>query len=178
MIQTIAKRIVVMCLLLISSAAFAQSSMPSTEEINELVSKADEKVTAMEGAIKTAKPLMDRIDPAATKKDLEAASVAHLTIKAIKSKQADAYLLVSLLSILDDLDSDAATTSVELLANQSASLANGERPDPRIMGVLSLLSNARIGCRDISELVLHVTLRYVENEEMLLSKLLSTKGKK
>lgn len=57
-------------LLLFSLPAFGQSkpndalsSMPSKEEISELLSKANEKTIAFEQAVKAAKPFLDRIDP-------------------------------------------------------------------------------------------------------------------
>ena len=53
-----------------------QPSMPSKEEVSELVTKADEKVSGFEEAVKNAKPHLDRINPKLTTNYMDAASTA------------------------------------------------------------------------------------------------------
>ena len=149
-----------------------QGAMPSKQEILELVGKADEKVSGFEEAIKNAKPYLDKINPEFSKSYLEAASEAHALIRAIQKSGESAYILVSLLATLDDLSLDAAKAGINLLRTDEAHVAKGAGADVGALTAVVLLGNASTACNDISELIMHATLRYVDVEERALGKLL------
>jgi hypothetical protein len=70
------QRETLLAVLLLGAMACGQASpsMPSREEITELVNKANEKTIAYENAVKSAKPHLDKINPQFVKDYLEAAS--------------------------------------------------------------------------------------------------------
>ena len=149
-----------------------QGSMPSTEEVSELVAKADEKVSSFEEAVKNAKPYLDKIEPKFTTNYLGGASTAHTIIRNLQKNGPSAYGLVSLLATLDDLSLDASAASVQLLRTDEEHVTNGKRPDVGSLSSVILLGNAGTACNDIAELVMHATLRFVDVEEKILDKLL------
>jgi hypothetical protein len=148
-----------------------QTSMPSTEEISELISKADEKVSSFEEAVKNAKPYLDKINPKLVTNYLDGAFAAHSIIQSMKKNGPSAYGLVSLLATLDDLALDAVSGSAQLLRTDEENVANGKQPDVGPLSSVVLLNTASTACNDISELILHATLRYVRAEEQALVKL-------
>jgi len=163
--------------LLLSVIAYGQAapSMPSQEEISELVGKANEKTVAYEEAVKNAKPYLDKINPKFAENYLDAASTAHTLIETVQKKGPSAYGLVSLLATLDDMSLNAATGSVQLLRTDEEHVANGGKPNVGPLTAVILLGNASTACNDISELIMHATLRFVDAEEQLLGKLLDSK---
>ena len=142
-------------------------SMPSRSEIFELIDKADQKISDFEGALKTAKPALDAIDAKLSKNYLDGASTAHFMIQSIHKNGPSAYALVGLLATMDDLSLDAANASVKLLAIRG-------QQDNVASWVVSL-STSGAACNDISELIMHATLRFVQAEEAILGKLLDKK---
>lgn len=173
---------VLLVLLLLSLPGFTQtksaddfSSMPSKEEISELLSKANEKTTAFEEAVKRAKPYLDRIDAKLAANYLDGASTAHLLIESTQKNGASAYRLVGILATLDDLSRNASNGSVELLRTDEEHVAKGNRPDIGVLSSVILLNTAGTGCYDISELLMHATMRFVNVEEQALAKLLDSK---
>ena len=56
----------------------ARASIPSKEEISELLSKADEKISSFEQSMKSEKPTLDAIDSSLTSKGLDAASTVSV----------------------------------------------------------------------------------------------------
>jgi hypothetical protein len=160
------------------SAAFAQdkpidqTKMPSKEEISELVTKADEKVSSFEDAVKHAKPYLDKINPKFAPNYLDGASTAHTIIQKLQKNGPSAYGLVSLLATLDDLDLDGSTASVQLLRTDEEQVTRGKQPDVGSLRSVILLSNSSTACNDIAELIMHATLRFVDVEEQILGKLL------
>lgn len=66
-----------------------QGSMPSKEEVSELVAKADEKVSSFEEAVKHARPYLDKINPKFATNYLDGASTAHTIIHNLKKKSFD-----------------------------------------------------------------------------------------
>ena len=146
-----------------------QPAMPSKEEISDLLKKADEKVSGFEKAVKNAKPYLDKIDPKFATTYLDASSDAHTIIAGMQTNGISAYGLVSLLATLDDLSLNAANASVQLLL--------AAKSTPADAGALSAtipLASASTACNDISELIMHATLRYVHVEEELLGKLMAS----
>lgn len=169
------KTLLAVLLLGVISSAQTAPSMPSHEEISELVSKANEKTVAYEEAVKNAKPYLDKIDPKFAQNFLDAASTAHTLIEAIQKNGASAYSLVSLLATLDDMSLNAATGSIQLLRTDEEHVAKGGAANVGALSAVILLNNASTACNDISELIMHATLRFVDTEEQLLGKLLDSK---
>jgi hypothetical protein len=149
--------------------ALAQVNLPSEEEVSPLVTKADEKVSAFEEAMKSAKPWLDEMAPKLpTNYGLNAASAAHTIIQGIQTNGASASSLVALLATLDDVSLDAATASVQLLETDEVNISKGKRPDLRVLAAVVRLTNSGNACNDMAELILHVTLRYVTAEEAII----------
>ena len=94
---------------------------------------------------------------------------ARQIITALKYKGESAYGLIGLLSTLDDLSLDASHASTQILLYGARSIsARGTFPDSVTGGVVAL-STAGNDCYDISELIMHATLRLVAVEEAALS---------
>jgi hypothetical protein len=154
-----------------------QISMPSNAEIGELLSKADQKVAGFEEAVKLAKPHLDKINPRLSSNYLDASLTAHKLIETTQKNGTSAYRLVSLLATLDDLSLNAANASVLLLKGDEERLAKGKQPDVASLSSVIALSSAETAVNDISELLMHATLRFVEAEEQVLDKPLDEKNK-
>jgi hypothetical protein len=152
-----------------------QVSMPSKEELSELLNKADEKISSFEEAVRNAEPSLDKVNSKLVAKDLDAASSAHALIVAMQKNGASAYGLVGLLATLDDLSLDAAIDSIQLLRVDEEKVAKGKQPDVGALSSVILLNGAATACNDIAELIMHATLRYVSVEEQALGKLLDSK---
>jgi hypothetical protein len=148
----------------------ATPTMPSAEEINDLLSKASEYVAVYETTFKNAKPTLDR-SPAPgffeTSKDLS--SNANSIIATIKKNGMSAYALVFLVKILDNMSLNAGRASTVAVFVQF----QGDTPDLKHRAALDMqdISQAGKNCYDISELLLRPTLRYVAVEEDLLQTL-------
>jgi hypothetical protein len=120
-----------------------QGSMPSKEEVSELVAKADEKVSSFEEAVKNAKPHLDKINPKLVTNYLDGASTAHTIIRNLQNNGPSAYGLVSLLATLDDLSLDASTASVQLLRIDEEHVATGKQPDIGSLSSVILLGKCQ-----------------------------------
>ncbi len=157
-------------LLVFSAIAFGQTgtNMPSKDEIFELLNKANEKISGFEDALKIVKPDLDKADPKLATNYLAAAATAHLLIRGLKNNGPSGYGLVSLMATMDDLSLDAATAGVQLLI-QVAARAQGPVNADAFSPVV-LLMTSKNECNDISELIMHATLRYIHAEEDLLEK--------
>jgi hypothetical protein len=148
-------------------------SMPSSAEIGELLSKADQKVTGFEVAVKLAKPHLDEINLRLSSNYLDTASTAHMLIQSTQKNGASAYRLVGLLATLDDLSLDAANANVLLRQSDLEQLSKGKSPNVAALGSIVALSNSGAAVNDISELIMHATLRFVGAEEAVLEKVLA-----
>jgi hypothetical protein len=165
---------------LVGFQCFAQNkssdaSLPSKAEISELLSKADEKVSGFEQAIKTVKPTLAGIDFSLTAKELDAASTTHTIIQAIQKNGPTGYGLVGLVATLDDLNSNASRSALVLVSADRDRVLTGGRSDPNTAGFVVALTSAGNACNDIAELIMHATLRYLSVEEAVLSQLLDSK---
>jgi hypothetical protein len=150
-----------------------QRSMPSEKEFSELLTKADEKVSAFEEAVKNAKSGLDKIDKKYVTNYLDAAATAHLLISKAIQNGPTAYSLVGVVVTLDDLSLDAANGSALLLgADEDRVVAKGVSPDPNTRSAVLVLSVAGKSCTDIAELIFHATMRLIAAEEAALNKLL------
>ena len=154
---------------LLSGAALGQTAptIPSKEEIFELVDKADQKVSAFEAAIKQVRVVLDDADPGLSENYLDAASTAHWMIQTAHKNGPSAYALVALLATLDDLSLDAMRAAV-IFAKLGTSR-------PGANDAVILLTAVGTGCNDIAELIMHATLRYIQAEEKILEILLDKK---
>jgi len=153
-----------------TAASNAASQMPSRQEIEELLNKATQKVTALQAALKNVKPILDKIDPDAYKQDEEACETAIYIIGTIKKNGTSAYALVSLVGTLDDLKVDA-TSPVGSLTTQALKL-DGMAQTLAVTDISNFIQ-AGTGCYDMSELLLHATLRYISAEESLLNEIMA-----
>jgi len=146
------------------------SRMPSDEEINDLLSKASEYVATYQTTFKSAKPTLDASPtPGFVEKANELCSQANLTISAIKKNGMSAYALVALVGVLDDMSLNAARAS----AIAAMVGLQGSSPDSKHRAAQDMQNLAQAGknCYDISELILHSTLRLIAVEEAILHKL-------
>jgi hypothetical protein len=145
--------------------------LPSEEEIGELLSKASEYVQTYQQTFTSSKSSLDKTaTPGFYAKGMELSAQASSVIAAIKKKGSSAYALVGLIAILDDMSlnaarASAATTLVALEENRS---------DPKNHVTIDFVSLAQAekNCYDISELLLHSTLRYIAVEETVLQTLM------
>jgi len=145
------------------------AELPSDAEINELVTKANEKVSAFETAIKLVRSDLDSQEDAdLLKKDQTTAATAHEIIHALQKNGPTAYALVALISVLDDMALDSSKTALVLLIRQGLS-------KPQTQANLAILGQASTSCRDISELLLHATLRMIDVEEAVVRRITSEK---
>jgi hypothetical protein len=146
------------------------SNMPSNEEINDLLSRATEYVATYQTAFENAKPTLAKAPtPGFVEKSDELCAQANLTISAIKKNGMTAYALVALIGVLDDMSLNAAkASSIAMIVGLHAS-----SPDSRQRAAQDMQDLAQAGknCYDISELILHSTLRLIAFEETVLHKL-------
>jgi len=147
------------------------TSMPSKDEILELLNKADEKVSGFENAIKIVKSDLDKADPKLSTNYLDGAATAHLMIRAMKHNGPSGYGLVGLMATMDDLSLDAATAGVQLSVQIAVRAQDQTKAD--VFTPVILLMTSKNECNDISELIMHATLRYIRTEEEALTKLLA-----
>src|SRR6266853_1399275 len=148
-----------------------QHNMPSEKEFSGLLTKADEKVSNFEAAVKHAKPHLDKVESKYATNYLNAAATAHSLISKTIKNGATAYNLVSVLTTLDDLSLDAANGSAILLAADGDQVAKGAACEIGTR-VSVALSSAGTSCNDIAELIFHATMRLIAAEETALNKLL------
>lgn len=147
---------------ILCSAQGSQPAAPSKEEISELVAKAEEKVTSFEEALKSVKPVFQS-EPDLLKRNTNVAENAHKLIRALQRNGPSAYALVSLIATLDDISLDASKTATLVIMSKN-------EIDSETQGKLTLLWNAQNSCSDISELILHATLRLIQTEEATLNR--------
>jgi hypothetical protein len=144
-------------------------TLPSSAEILELANKADEKVKVFEKALKASTPYLDK-DTVQT--DQAAADSAHTIITALRKNGPSMYGLVGLLSSLDDLTLDASKASRSIIFAMSQNSLKGNSPnDSPTVAVMALIESEN-SLYDISDLILHVTLRYAAAENDVMEELL------
>ena len=83
-------------------AKTGQSTIPSKNEIFELVDKANQKIGDFEDAIKAVKPSLHKADKNMSANDLDAAATAHKLIRKIKANGPSAYRLVGLMAQISE----------------------------------------------------------------------------
>lgn len=146
-------------------------SMPSEEEIGELLGKTSEYVNTYQQTLSSTKYSLDKAaTPGFYEKGMELSKHAIDVIDAIKKNGTSAYSLVALIGILDDMSLNAARAS----AAATLVALKEDRTDPKnhAMDDFVSLAQAEKNCYDISELLLHATLRYISVEETALRVLL------
>jgi hypothetical protein len=141
-----------------ASGEAAQTTPPSKAELAELLSKADEKVADFEKAVRTSRADLNKVDRKLAANYLEAAATTHRLIDAINKNGATAFRLVAVVTALDDLSLDAATGAFQLLTLEV------EKPGQSGSAIqfALLLMTAKNACHDISELLMHATLGYLQ----------------
>ncbi len=159
---------------LLAQPCLAQTSeqlhtMPSSAEILELANKADENIRGFEKALKASAPYLDKDT---VQGDQAAVDAAHAAISAIRKNGPSMYVLVGLLSSLDDLTLDAARASrIIILAMGQNSFKDSSAQGSATAAGMALITSEN-SLYDISDLFLHVTLRYAAAENDLMVELL------
>jgi hypothetical protein len=157
-----------------AQAAQAQAektpSLPSDEEIGDLLDKATEYVQTYQRAFTNAKHTLDKSPtPGFIEKATQLCSQANFTIASIKKNGPSAFALVSLIAVLDDMSLNGArASSMAMIVGMQENKAN---PADHAMQDFQDLAQAEKNCYDISELILHATLRYISVEESALQTL-------
>jgi len=152
------------------SAQDAKPTAPSREEISELVAKAEEKVTSFEDAVRHVKPVLESQQTDLLSKDRGVAENAHKLIRGLQKNGPSAYALVALIATLDDISLNASRTATLVI------MSGPDKIDAEMQARLTMLWNAQNSCSDISELILHATLRLIEVEEGILDHLTADKN--
>jgi hypothetical protein len=132
-------------------------------------------VEAFQKTLDSVKSLLDKADPSAYGKDENAVEGARSILAALKKNGRSAYALVSLLATLDDLDLDATQDSTAILLSGTRAMADGKMPPDGMTAAAIILTSAASSFYDISELVMHATLRFVSGEEAVLSQVFADK---
>jgi len=151
------------------------ADIPSEAEVGELTAKAAEKVETFQKTLDAIRPFLDKADPSAYKKDENAVEAARSILAALKKNGRSAYGLVSLLTTLDDLDLDATQDSQAILIFGTRAMSDGRQPPDGMTTAVLMLTSAASSLYDISELVMHATLRFVGGEEAVLAQVFSDK---
>ena len=151
------------------------SSLPSDEEIGELLVKAKQYVDSYQATVSRTKRSLDKTaTPGFYLEMTKLASQATKRIIDIRKNGSSAYALVGLIAILDDmtLNASRASAAVTIVAMQE------RQSDPNNHGMVDFQALAQAGqnCYDISDLILQATLRYIAVEESALRTLVN-KGK-
>lgn len=148
-------------------------TMPSTEEVNDLLSEASEYVETYQRIFKNAKPTLDKAPtPGFNQRTDELCSQADTIIAALQKNGPTAYSLVALIGVLDDLSLNAskAYAMAMIVGMQEANNDAGRRALQDIQD----LAQAGKNIYDISELLMHSTLRLISFEEKVLHTLAAT----
>lgn len=179
---------VVICILAVffcASTAYSQSArqqtkreaapfsapMPSEAEIGELVSKANEYVDTYRRTFENTKASLDKAPtPGFYERAMEECAQAAEVISAIKKNGSTAVALVTLISILDDMSLNGARASAAMML--VAASEDRTKPSNHAMQDFQDIAQAEKNCYDISELLLHATIRYISAEENALRTLL------
>lgn len=151
------------------------ANIPSEAEIGELTAKATEKVEVFKRTLDAVKPYLDKADPSAYRKDMDAAENANMILGVLKKNGRTGYGLVSLLTVLDDLDLDATQDSTAILLYGTQALTEGKQPPDGMTAAVMMLTSSASNFYDISELVMHATLRFVGGEEAVLNQVFADK---
>jgi hypothetical protein len=174
------------CLLSVTSAASAQAQvapstcpvdspktiaafqkllrdMPQKGELIPLLTKTDEKIVEFEKSILGLKADIERVDPGATAKITTGAAAAHQIIAQMLSDGHTAGRLVALLPSLDDFTRHASRESLLLVLNGIAT----NSPAKDISGLASVGNSLY----DISDLLLHTTLRAVNSNDAFIGEM-------
>ena len=144
---------------------------PSEEEIGELLTKASEYVQTYQQTFTSAKGSLNKATPQGFyNKGIELSGQASSAIAAIRKNGSSAYALVGLIAILDDMSLNGARASAA--ATLVALEENDSDPNNHAKIDFVSLAQAEKNCYDISELLLHATLRLIAAEESALRILL------
>ena len=147
------------------------AAMPSEAEIGELISKASEYVDTYRRTFTNTKASLDKAPPPGFyEKAMEECADASRVISAIKKNGSTAVALVSLIAILDDMSLNGARASAATM--MVAVSEDRGNPSNHAMQDFQEIAQAEKNCYDISELLLHATIRYISAEENALRTLL------
>ena len=99
------------------------TSLPSSEEIRDLTTKAGEKVQDFKKLLTSASPFLEKEKVAEYSKSVD---MAETIIRAMDKNGPTAYGLVALVTTLDDIDLDALRSSLQILSKIAAGQITGE----------------------------------------------------
>jgi hypothetical protein len=134
-----------------------------------LANKADENVQGFEKVLKASEPYLDKDK---FHIDEDAVAKTHGVIAAIRNNHVAMYSLVGLLSALDDLTLDASRASrLIILAIGQNAFKDPAAKESATVAAMSLM-NSENSLYDISDLLLHATLRYAAAEDDVLEQVL------
>lgn len=148
--------------------AQAGQSIPSREEIDELISKADQKIVILQQALTSARPQIEERAPDLWKNAMGTISTIHKLIDIMRERGPSAYRLVALNATLDDVSRASLLSVIVAMSSRPLNPADESR--------LAAITSAEVSCFDISELLGHAALRLINAEEGILDQL-STKSK-
>jgi hypothetical protein len=152
------------------------SNLPSEAEIGELLDKASEFIANYQRAFTNAKPILSKAPSDFYDKKSDLPARANEVIASIKTNGSTAYRLVGLISMLDDMSLTASRASLQVavlgIKDSSESKVNAHWQTDMVA-----VAQAGQSCYDISELLLHATLRYIAVEEAALRTLLDREKK-
>ena len=145
------------------------TALPSEEEIRELLDKASEYVDTYRQTFANTKASLDKAPtPGFYDEGMKLSSQAAQAIDAIRKNGSSAYELVGLIAVLDDMSLNAARASAAAMLVEIEGHSNNSDHD------FLALAQAEKNCYDISELILHATLRYISVEESALKAVLNS----
>ena len=101
-----------------------QSSLPSQDEIQELTSKAEEKVHDFMKVLSAAAPFLEKDKVAEFSKS---ADIAETIIQAMRKNGPTAYGLVALVTTLDDIDLDSTRAALLILSGVASGQITQEK---------------------------------------------------
>src|SRR5215472_1127122 len=84
------------------AAAQNQQPLPSRQEIDELISKADQKIDALSVALMSVRKDIESTTPELWKNQMDNVSTAHHITQTIREKGPSVYRLVALNTTMDD----------------------------------------------------------------------------
>jgi hypothetical protein len=145
------------------AAAQNQQPLPSRQEIDELISKADQKIDALSVALMSVRQDIESTTPDLWKNQMGNVSTAHQIIQTIREKGPSVYRLVALNTTLDDVSRASLLSIIVAVGEKSV--------DRETQQGLAAVTSAELGCYDISELLGHVTLRLIQAEEHVINSL-------
>jgi hypothetical protein len=143
------------------------STPPSNEEVMDLLNKTDEKLDSLQKALDGAKTILEKAQPGMYRQTSTLVSTGHTLIAAMHKNGFSAYALVALISDLDDIYINVAFSELHIY-RLTADAAVNHQPSLNTSESFLEIAEEGKGLYDMSELLLHTTLRLVKTEEDII----------